>query len=353
MKTKANRDLPLLVTPVRRFFTVIVVFCTVILISTVQAAKSPWYLIMGVVMCFALCLFTQIFLSGLKNKAANTKMFLNRILTVAENILENEYYIAFNKVSNLLWLYLDPDQELFLFETDDFPMLVRLIKNKENILKLAEKEIELSTLQSQINPHFLYNTLESIRGAALLSGASAIAEMTEKLSSIFRYSTNKAGKLVFLKEAFQIIEYYIAIQNFRFDEKIIYRNNVTDNRILSCRIPSLTIQPLVENAIFHGIEQKIGKSHIIINAELTENSLLLNIGDDGIGIKSSTLDRINRQLFNWRESDTTYQNKGHGMGIININKRLKMEYGEAYGVTLMSEVGFGTNVYVRYPIIED
>ena len=168
-------------------------------------------------------------------------------------------------------------------------------KRREVSTALADTQAEIDALQSQINPHFLYNTLDAIRGQALIDDSPVIADMTEALSILFRYSISRTGNLVTLREEFRCIEKYLMIQQFRFSGKFQYVRDVDPN-LLSCLIPRLTLQPIVENAIYHGLETCPEGGIITLSLEQSGGYLVIRVSDNGIGMTESQLLAINEKL---------------------------------------------------------
>ena len=214
-------------------------------------------------------------------------------------------------------------------------------------------EAELNALQDQINPHFLYNTLESICGLALLQGAPEVAKMTETLAHMFRNSLRKTGMLVTLEEEISSIDNYMTIQQFRFSNKFSFYKHIAkedEKRILSCILPHFTLQPIVENAIYHGLEMVQGKGEIHLHAVLTQKRLLLKVSDNGCGIPHQKLNLINDSLSNALEYTSSSKHDGHvGLAMLNINLRIKKTFGNEYGVSMYSTTGIGTDVNIVLP----
>lgn len=222
-----------------------------------------------------------------------------------------------------------------------------------NAIKLTNTHAEYRALQNQINPHFLYNTLEAIRSDAICVGAEDIATITEALAKFFRYTISNVNNLVTLEEEIMNAENYFAIQNYRFGDKISLNIDYpeTDSKISKLRIPKLTLQPIIENAIIHGLEKKVGKGKIEIEFTITEDRLLIVITDDGVGMEEGELDNIISKLnqINMDEASTQMPQRG-GIALINVSNRLKLQYGEKYGLLLSSVKNFGTRVEIICPL---
>ncbi len=221
---------------------------------------------------------------------------------------------------------------------------------RESRAILMKKQAELDALQSQINPHFLYNTLESIRGQAMVYGNWEIERMTEALANLFRYSISNEGNTVPFSSELKNIENYLLIQQCRFNNKFEKIEKI-DGDTLDCLIPKLLIQPIVENAIHHGLEQKFGKGILTIKAYRTNTRLIIQVLDDGLGIEAKKLARINDILR--RGADTQErQESGMRIGIVNVNERIHLAYGKEYGLRIYSTENVGTNVEITLPVIK-
>lgn len=213
-------------------------------------------------------------------------------------------------------------------------------------LRTLLKQAELDALQSQISPHFLYNTLETIRGQALTIGATDIERMTKALSELFRYSIVNMGSKVSLQEELKNVGNYLSIQHFRFGEKFVAIQEVDDDT-LPLRVPKLLIQPLVENAFQHGLEQKVGTGSITIRAYATQHRLIVQVEDDGVGIPEEKRRQINDFLQSGKSIQLDQRNR---IGLSNVNDRIKLNYGSEYGIKLYGLPGKGTLVEVDLPL---
>jgi two-component system, sensor histidine kinase YesM len=193
--------------------------------------------------------------------------------------------------------------------------------------KLREKEAELKLLQAQINPHFLYNTLSSIYWLAKMKKQSEIAQMAISLSESFKISLNNGKEHIPLQKELEHIRHYITIQNIRFRGKFQYKEEV-DDRLLNVEIIKLLLQPLIENAIIHGLEKKKSTGHVLLRAFVEGDTLVFQIKDDGVGMEHTSLAM-------------------HGFGLKNVHERIQLYYGGKGELTIASAVDQGTVVTVR------
>lgn len=226
--------------------------------------------------------------------------------------------------------------------------------NQSQSIELNKRQAQYLALQNQINPHFLYNTLESIRSEALIAGLDSVAEMTEALARFFRYTISKTENMVFVEEELQNCETYFQIQQYRFGSRLklhIEYDSLDREAIMTCKIPKLTLQPILENSIIHGTELKIGESNIRIHLELTEKRLIIRVSDDGVGMDDQVLYQLNKRLLR-KEDHSVYhsQNPEGGIALINVNNRIKLIFGDEYGLHVYSALQKGTDVDISIPL---
>lgn len=229
--------------------------------------------------------------------------------------------------------------------------------NTNELISASKKQAQYLALQNQINPHFLYNTLEGIRGETLSAGLESVAEMTEALATFFRYTISNVEHLVTLEDELSNIENYCIIQQYRFGERLslnIEIDSEDEGEIMKYRLPKLTLQPIVENSICHGIERKIGKGRVNIKIEATSKRLIITVSDDGLGMEKERLMELNAKLnsTSFDYAKTGSEIKG-GIAIVNVNSRIKLLFGEAYGMCIYSTLGSGTDVEITLPLIKN
>ena len=216
------------------------------------------------------------------------------------------------------------------------------------LLSVSKRQAQYLALQNQINPHFLYNTLEGIRSEAVAGGLNVVADMTEYLAKFFRYTISKVENLVTVTEELENIETYFAIQQFRFGDRLRLEIDDPEPGIQHCQIPKLTMQPLVENAIIHGLERKIGIGVVSVRLTLTEKRLIVRISDNGVGMEPETLHQLQEELCR-TAYDYIDSGRGTGIALLNVNNRIRLLFGEQYGITICSTPGLGTDVTVTLP----
>lgn len=227
-------------------------------------------------------------------------------------------------------------------------------RTREKASQIFDKQTELTALQSQINPHFLYNTLECIRGQALIDDNVEIAKMTEALSSFFRYSISKNGNFVTLREELDNINNYMLIQQYRFNNRFTLEIMIDeeDKVAYDYLVPKLIIQPVIENAIFHGLEEKVAGGRVTIEIILTDTSMMLIVSDNGKGIEKEKLKELNERIHATNMYLET-KKKGSiytGIALPNVNKRIQLLFGSQYGLNVYSTPGRGTDVEITVPV---
>ena len=242
----------------------------------------------------------------------------------------------------------------FLYQISQLMEKYAALKTKKNTAQIFDKQTELTALQSQINPHFLYNTLECIRGQALLDDNIEIAKMVEALSSFFRYSISKKGNLVTLRDELANIENYMLIQRYRFNNRFSMEIIIDeeDEAAYDFLVPRLIIQPVIENAIFHGLEERMEDGIVSIEVIVTDLDMIITISDNGKGIDCEELEELNNRI-NANDMELDDKNKSNqintGIALPNINRRIRLLFGKEYGVNVYSTLGKGTDVEIIIP----
>lgn len=212
--------------------------------------------------------------------------------------------------------------------------------NENYVKQIAIKDTEFKALQAQINPHFLYNTLESINWSAKAVGHKQISLMVESLGYLLRSSISGKEPLIPLEEEMATIRHYITIQGIRFEERLDFRTDIPA-RLTGCLVPKLSIQPIVENAIQYALEPMIDTCVISVSAEERDGRMLLTVSDNGPGMAQDVLARIQAGEL---------APKGTGIGLRNIDERIKLLFGDTYGVEVGENNGGGTRITLVLPI---
>jgi two-component system sensor histidine kinase YesM len=215
-------------------------------------------------------------------------------------------------------------------------LIDKLIKEEQE-----KKEVELEALHAQINPHFLYNTLNTIKWMAKIQGNNSVSRAIVALIKLLRVSTNLGTDKITLKEELEYVNNYVVIQKLKYNEGINIKLDIEES-CMDRMMPKLILQPIVENAIIYGICEEHMDINIQIAAYKKDNELLIEIIDDGPGIQTEIVEEILRS-----KSD---KNRFSKVGLNNINQRIKLYYGNEYGLSIESKLGVGTKVIVKIPI---
>jgi len=214
---------------------------------------------------------------------------------------------------------------------------------QNNQLEIAQKEIKLKMMASQINPHFLFNALESLRMKIHLRGSADIADIVRVLGKLMRKSLEIRGGTITLGEELDMVRCYLAIQQFRYEDRLSYEVEL-DPASSEIQILPLVVQPLVENAVIHGIENKEEAGFVRIRTELQDDAMYVTVADDGAGIPEARLDALISSL------DDPEEGKNHRIGLRNVHQRLILTYGEQSGLRIVSRENEGTEIRFMIPI---
>ncbi|WP_228275716.1 cache domain-containing sensor histidine kinase [Gracilibacillus oryzae] len=220
---------------------------------------------------------------------------------------------------------------------------VYIHKIKEEKWKRKQKEMDFKMLASQINPHFLYNTLETIRMKALMNKDPEVAKIIKMLSKMMRSALERTDRPVPIEEELQLVEYYLEIQQVRFGDKLSY-DICMEESVMAYKIFPLLIQPIVENAIIHGLENREGKGFVQITLSSENQYLIIQVTDNGVGIDKNKLTQIKERM-----NDENYQSDGNRIGLHNVQQRIKLYYGDSFGLEIESIYGLGTTMTLKLP----
>ncbi|WP_416147400.1 sensor histidine kinase [Salipaludibacillus sp. HK11] len=215
--------------------------------------------------------------------------------------------------------------------------------NEKRVLEKRQDEIKFKMLASQINPHFLFNTLETIRMKAHINGEKEIAQAVKRLGKLLRISLEVGGGVIPLKQEIEMVKAYLEIQNFRFEDRIEYVLNI-DPKSENIKLPPLSIQPLVENAVIHGLEYKTEAGIITVKTHLVNNEVLVQVCDNGIGITEEKKEEIYKSLQSQRDE---MENR---IGLRNVHERIMLTYATGKGLVIDSEYSKGTCISFYIPI---
>lgn len=295
----------------------------------------------GLLVCLFTILVAIIFILIFSNTFVSR---LKRLVTTMCNMKEDnlDLYISYTEKDEIGEL-----SRSFKGMLDRIHTLVNEVYTNNLRLKdveLDKKDLKLKALQSQMNPHFLFNTLESIRMSVLKNGDSETSEIIESFGKLLRTSIEWKDSFIPLSQEIDLVYKYLKIQSFRYRNRFSFNINISSN-LRNITTPKFILQPIVENAIYHGVEMKKGKGTINVYAYLIDNDLKIIVRDNGLGISKSKLSELMSSIQN---SESVSSRSSIGMG--NINQRLKLLYGDAYGITIYSKKNKGTKIEILMPI---
>lgn len=306
-------------------------------------------LIIGVfALLIAVLILCYIFIS--RNILLPLRSFLSYIYGIRAKGLESrsnriavEGYAEFDVMANKFNSLLD--------EIDD--LVEELIESRTHIfeLEILKQQAELRFLKSQINPHFLYNTLETMKGIALARGVREIRDMSDALSRIFRYSI-KGEEHVRLQEEIDIIQAYVHVQQIRFEGRFNVQYEFAEST-LNNKIIKMILQPLVENAIYHGIEPSMVTCRLVVGSRMGDNGqMIMWVEDDGVGMEAALLNSIRQSLRNQETGrELLPVSPSKHIGIMNVHRRLRIAYGDGYGISSIDSLpNEGTKVTLCIPV---
>ncbi|MNI42419.1 Sensor histidine kinase YehU [compost metagenome] len=229
---------------------------------------------------------------------------------------------------------------------NDLMSEVQESNRQKNAILLKQNEIKFKMMASQINPHFLFNALESIRMKAHVRGQADISQVVRLLGKMMRKNLEVGNRRISLQSELETVGCYLVIQKFRYDDRLAYELHV-DPQANLVQIPPLIIQPLVENSVVHGLENRIDGGMVRVDIRIEDGLLKVQVSDNGAGISKARLQEIRQML----ESKDDYESNNIGMR--NIHLRLRLTYGPECGLTLASQEGFGTQISFEIPLRSD
>ncbi|WZL82003.1 sensor histidine kinase [Vallitaleaceae bacterium 9-2] len=232
---------------------------------------------------------------------------------------------------------------------NDMSREIDILVNRVYKEQLTRKEAEIKTLQAQINPHFLFNTLESINWMARLNHVDEISEMVTALSALMEAGIGKGEALVSLEEEISFVDSYILIMKNRYGERLDFTKSI-DESLLSILVPKLLLQPLVENAIYHGVDKFRRPGKVVLIIRRTDQHIEIEVLDNGKGMTAQEMEELNANL---RERNDAYlfsEKSGMGIGLVNVNRRIKLFYGAQYGIRIESVYEEYMKVVLTLPV---
>ena len=305
--------------------------------SSVMAQMQKYWILFAVFLLLLVVVTFQLIKLISRSITSRLKEMVDVITNIREGDIDCRYPVIY-------------DDEISIIGNEFNRMIDQIQKYHINatVNELRRKEAELNALQSSINPHFLYNSLDCIRASALVHQDMRVAHQIQILANMFRYTTGNnsmKGSMVTVEEEMKHVRDYLSMINFRFEDRYHVEIHV-DDEILPMRIPKLILQPVVENSFHHGIRNLATEGRVDICGYLEEEIIVLTVEDNGTGIPEEQLEKL-RQLLQANPlsaADTPYR------ALVNINDRIRIAYGREFGVSVESESGKGTRTVLRLPV---
>ena len=293
-------------------------------------------------------------LSTMKLQIIGILLLLMIIIFILAHVASVRSYSPLNEIISFLDNSQPPADSIEEEDKNELMYIINSIQthinDKTKMAEILEERMKLlrksqyDMLQTQINPHFLYNTLETINWMAynMSNSENPVSKSLINLASFFR-NTLTSGYFVSIENEIKYTKEYVNILALRYGDLFDIEWDI-DESILSYTIIKICLQPIIENAVYHGIKQKNDKGLIKIKGLCDDNNIILIVSDDGIGIEKDALDELNKTL-----SETSFTNEKSHIGLSNVNQRIKIIFGDSYGIHVESTVGVGTDVYVTIP----
>ncbi|WP_051475764.1 sensor histidine kinase [Bacillus sp. J37] len=307
------------------------------IVGNANKVRDTGFLVVGVSMCFALLLIYYI-----------SKLLSNRLIILSEQIKQvgnRNFNIRIPIDGKDEIGHLSKQLEFMVNNTKNLLNEVYETNRQKTLLERKQNEIKFKMMASQINPHFLFNALESIRMKAYAKGEKEISQVVKMLGKLMRNSIEVGTGKVTLENELKIVQAYLQIQKFRYGNRLTYELKV-DPSFIHVPIPPLIIQPIVENAVIHGLENSRKGGHVCVETNAVAEGLLVHIIDNGVGMNEKKQEAISMML-----NEQSHHNEER-IGLKNVHQRLLLTFGEKSGLSIDSKVNKGTKVTIFIPIKE-
>lgn len=297
-----------------------------------QLSSQIYIMLVGIILAFLVALILSLFFAH--KLSSHFTEPISAIITEVNQLSAGDFNRSIPTPD-------DPELRALSSSIQSMQTSISTLIESERKHQEEEKKVQIRMMRAQINPHFLYNTLNSIKMMAQFQGAYGIQKMTEAIGTILRSSLQNPDVLHSVSEEIQLIEKYIYIQNMRYKGNIRFDQQIPHG-LITCSVPSFVIQPLVENAIIHGIEADGSGGTILLSAYADEKYLFITVWDDGVGMPAEQIPQL----------DSPYPDDGSHIGVRNVHHRLKLRFGAPCGLSIESEAGCFTKVTVQIPRLQ-
>ena len=240
---------------------------------------------------------------------------------------------------------IDTLSQSFNHMAGEISSLMNRVTEQERQKRLAE----MNFLRAQINPHFLYNMLFSIRCTVEMGKSEQAVQMIQAFTDLLRTTLKTTEDAIALRDEFENTRKYLVVQKLRYGEKVHFEMDLAPETEL-CRVPPLILQPLVENAIFHGLEAKADSDLVVVSSALEGDDLILTVADDGAGMTPEVLEQVRADMEAYQDGR---EKQSDSIGLANVNNRLRLNYGPGYGASIQSVPDMGTTITLRLPALRE
>jgi two-component system, sensor histidine kinase YesM len=297
-------------------------------------------LFMLILLCFIGIIFIRSITKPVSEIVRTTKIIGTENVKQRINVTsDNEVGVIGRDINKMLDAIEEMTKKIFRNQTELYEM------------QLAKTHAEFVALKSQINPHFLYNTLDSIRSLGFAYDIPEIVQISSAMANIFRYSI-KGKEYVKIREEIECIEDYVSIMNIRFSGKFTTNIDISEE-LLDMKTIKMVLQPIVENAIYHGLEQILGPGLLTIRGEVRGETIQITVTDNGKGLGKEEMEALILRMDQQNDIQTNMTDEKRSIGISNIHRRIKLYFGECYGLRIFSREKEGTQVVVELPAIRE
>lgn len=297
----------------------------------IKPLESAYFIVTAVLLCG---IAISLLLSALISRSISNP--LRQLCRNMERMLDENFEVM---VSLKGYREINQLQKSFNKMADDIMHLMEEVRIREN----NKRRAELDCLRAQINPHFLYNTLFSIRCLIETDQNEKAVVMMSSFIALLKKTLSTDITLVTLSGELETCRAYMQLQSFRYGSKVLMETDI-DEEVLECMVPPLILQPIIENALFHGLEPKPEGGTIVVDGYVEDGFLLVAVHDDGVGMDPKTVKRVQTQKYKPLKS-------GDNIGVANVNNRIKINFGKRYGIDIYSETGQGTTITLRLPLL--
>ncbi|MBP1996078.1 sensor histidine kinase [Paenibacillus eucommiae] len=305
--------------------------------SILSESKFIWYSsIFLCIICFTVSSLLVMTVS--KNITTRVHALITKMRTVKEGNFDTEIDISGNDEIGVLERNFNDmvsRVSLLITEVYESDLKAKNAEIKHQKIQKMMREVEIISLQSQINPHYLFNTLETVRMELVIQKQRELADVIKAFADGFRTYVHDERKIYMLNDEMKLLQNFLLVQNYRHGNRIRFKVDI-DESLYNCRIPKLILQPLLENAVFHGAEPKAGNSLVEVRVFRTANDIIATVYDNGVGMDNDEINRLRERIYGSEENENSWSNGGYS-ALRNVHSRISLMYGLQYGLSFESK----------------